>query len=149
MSPALALVSDLEARGLALVWGQRGLSLRGDLGKLTPEVLAGMKAHRRELESLAQWRRLQDGAEAKFGKPCARLYPFVRLKPTEGPLVGTPLGEAYIFQVTSDGCHVLLEADATLGSEARTRRLGLDDIIPPTDSPNKDLIDLYQPYGGA
>ena len=96
------LVADLRGRGLRLAWGRRGLSLAGDVGRLTPEHRQALARHRAELEALAAWSTLQDEAEARFGWPGARLYPFAPADSGRwwtGPIVRTPLGAAYLLQV--------------------------------------------------
>ncbi len=114
MSAARDLVTGLERRGLRITWGTSGPRILGDVGKLTPDDLDAMRHHRREIESLALWLKLQDKAEEQFGWPGARLYPFASPDSRrwwQGPRIRTPLGVAYLLQVQLHAAWVVRRAD--------------------------------------
>ena len=144
------LVTNLEAQGLRFVWGSRGPTLRGDLGKLTAPLVEEMKRHRKELEVFLEWRKLQDESEAKFGWRGARLYPFAAPNSRqwwEGPIVRTPLGLAHLLQVQPAAAWVVRHADVKRWQEdpdpevaARPYRgpshlVGTDEVWPPSSPP--------------
>ena len=111
---ARQLVTDLEGRGLRLTWGCRGLSLAGDIGRLTPEHRQALARHRRELEALTLWIAQQDKAESRYGWRGTRLYPFAAADSRRwwtGPAVRTPLGLAYLVQVRADTAWIVRRAD--------------------------------------
>lgn len=149
---AQQLVTDLEGRGLRLTWGRRGLSLAGDVGRLTPEHRQALARHRRELEALTLWVDLQDVAEARYGWRGARLYPFAAADSRrwwEGPRIRTPLGLAYLLQVRPNAAWIVRRADVKRWREdpdpevalrpyrGPSHLVELDEVWPPS-SPPKD-----------
>lgn len=159
MSAARHLVAELEGMGVRLTRGSRGPSLAGDLGKLTPAHLEGLKAHRKELEALTLWRALQDESEAKFGHPAARLYPFAANPSWEwwkAPLIRTTAGAAHLVQVLPHAVRVVKASEVRKWHEEQelqekrfpfpgeTLLLPLAEVWPPkaaplrfTDTPQK------------
>lgn len=108
------LVTSLAERGLRVRWRRGAARLLGDLGKLTPADYEAIQKNRKELETFAQWRKLQEDSEAQFGWAGARLYPFQAADSRrwwEGPRVRTPLGLAHLVQVQVSAAWVVRRAD--------------------------------------
>lgn len=108
------LVTSLEERGLQIRWTRGDARLLGNRSKLTLVDLNAIKKHRRELEAIAAWRKLQDDAEAQFGWPGARLYPFAARDSRpwwEAPRICTPLGLAHLVQVQLAAAWVVRHVD--------------------------------------
>jgi hypothetical protein len=149
----LLLVADLERQGVKLKWGSRGLVFAGAIGRLTPDYREALRPHVSELEALAQWYRLQGEAEAQFGQPCARLYPFFASPAADfwrAPRVRTSMGLAHLVQVLPEFCRVALAQEVQAWRKAcraagkripfprRTVTLGLDQVWPPVEPPKKE-----------
>lgn len=144
------LVAELEGMGLRMVWGAKGTSLSGDLGKLKPEHVEGLRAHRKELEALTRWRHLQDESEARYGHPAARLYPFLANPCREfwkAPRIRTPLGRAHLVQVLDRTARVALAKDVKAWLEeqavakkplpfsAKAHLVNVAEVWPPSEPP--------------
>ena len=111
MIPALKLVADLRRQGVGFRWGERGVHVTGDLGRITPDYRTALRSVKDDLEVLVRWQGLQDESEKRFGHKAARLYPFFSLKLETTPVVRTPLGPARLVQVQPDVSRVVLEAE--------------------------------------
>lgn len=148
MMDALTLVNDLSRQGVRFGCGSQGMTLTGDLARLAPDYKQALRSNLPAVETLVRWKTLQDEAEARFGCPEARLYPFLRLDILNAPIVRTTLGKARLVRVVVNGCDVVLESDLsewrqdcavaekTLPLPAMVR-LELDGIHPPTTSPKE------------
>ncbi len=146
----IALVQDIEARGVRFTRGQRGVSLVGDLGRLTSDHRQALQPHAKELEALTLWRQLQDESEAKFGHPAARLYPFAANPSWEwwkAPVIRTSAGKAHLVQVLPHAARVVKASEVrqwhedqelqekTFPFPGRTLLVPLADVWPPAKAP--------------
>lgn len=104
---AAEILSELEAR-------QVELAVAGDRLRFRPatavpdDLLTELREHKAEvieLVSLRGWPEASRDYVRRFGRPEARLFPFL------GKSVATPLGRARLFQVFQDRVAVALDSD--------------------------------------
>lgn len=106
------ILSELQARQVELaVVGDR---LRFRPVSAVPEpLLEALRAHKAEVMDLVElrsWPEASKEAVRRFGKPCARLYPFL------GRVVQTPDGPGRLLQVFAERVTVVLDAEPSRAS---------------------------------
>lgn len=106
------ILSELQARQVELaVVGDR---LRFRPASAVPEpLLEALRAHKAEVMDLVElrsWPEASKDAVRRFGKPCARLYPFI------GQRVQTPDGPGRLLQVFAERVTVVLDAEPSRAS---------------------------------
>ena len=145
---ALTLVNDLSRQGVRFGWGSRGMTLTGDLGRLSLDYKHALKENLPAVESLVQWQALQAESVRRFGHQGAALYPFCSLKRELAPVVRTTMGEARVEQVLPNSVRVVLESDFEEWNRQQAEGAGegalsylpmvelrFDQVFPPTTPP--------------
>ncbi|MBE3598482.1 MAG: hypothetical protein IMX02_06685 [Limnochordaceae bacterium] len=91
MSPATAL-SELHRRGVIVRAEGNAIRVIGSRDAPSPELIDTLQAHNVAVPELLAWPPASWEAEARYGVPHARLYPFL------GRKVRTPAGRAGCFR---------------------------------------------------
>lgn len=108
LTGAEAILAELEALSIQVGTDGQVLDLVGPRGALTAELAEEIRSQKRdllELVELQRWPAESRDAVRRFGKPCARLYPFV------GREIQTPDGPGRLLQVLAERVTVVLDAE--------------------------------------
>ncbi len=96
------LLNAAEAQGLTVVADGARLRIRPG-SRLTPDLLAHLRAHKAELIDLLTWPAECLEAERDNGHPCARLFPLV------DQTVSTPMGNGRLIEALPERAVVILD----------------------------------------
>lgn len=151
---ALSLISDLKRQGVQFRWGAAGVSVSGDLGRLTPDYKRAIAEREKEFTAQIKWQTLQDEAETTYGGDCSRFYPFIALNLEDCIPLRSTIGEVRIAQVMPDFLRVVRECDmkewerecAVKGKRlpypTPMIRMEFHQVSPPVDEPGQPPNDL-------
>lgn len=108
LTGAEEILAELEALSIQVGTNGQMLELVGPRGALGPELVEEIRSRKRdllELMELQRWPEASQEAVRRFGKPCARLYPFLDRS------VLTPRGAGRLVAVLPERAMVVLDAD--------------------------------------
>ena len=106
------LLAQVEALGVIVTQDRQDLVLR-PRSRLSPELVEQLRANKPKLLDLVElrsWPAESRDAVRRFGKPCARLYPYL------GREILTPEGPGRLLQVFAERVTVVLDAEPSRAS---------------------------------